>query len=77
MPLTLILTIEIFRCWDIDFMGPFPSSGGYLYILVAVDYMSRSVEAIACTIDDQQTIVNFFKNTCCPGLGFPKPLLAI
>ena len=24
MPLTPILIIEIFDCWDLDFMGPFP-----------------------------------------------------
>ena len=40
MPLNLILIIEIFDCWGIDFMGPFPPFG-FLYILVAVDYVSK------------------------------------
>jgi hypothetical protein len=28
-------------------MGPFPNSFGYLYILVAVDYVSKWVEVVA------------------------------
>jgi len=28
MPLNPILEVEIFDVWDIDFMGPFPSSFG-------------------------------------------------
>ena len=41
MPLNPILVIEIFDVWGIDFMGPFPNSFGNLYILVAVDYISK------------------------------------
>jgi len=41
MPLNPILVLEIFDCWGIDFMGPFPSSFGYQFILVAVDYVSK------------------------------------
>jgi hypothetical protein len=37
MPLNPILIVKIFDVWGIDFMGPFPKSFGYLYILVAVD----------------------------------------
>ena len=47
MPLNPILEIEIFDCWGIDFMGPFPSSFGFVYILVAVDYVSKWIEAIS------------------------------
>ncbi|XP_022032292.1 uncharacterized protein LOC110933371 [Helianthus annuus] len=36
-----ILVVEIFDVWGIDFMGPFPNSNGFLYILVAVDYVSN------------------------------------
>ena len=41
MSLNPILFIEIFDCWGIDFMGPFPPSFGFLYILVVVDYVSK------------------------------------
>jgi len=47
MPLQNIMEVEVFDCWDIDFMGPFPSSAGNEYILVTVDYVSKWVEAVA------------------------------
>jgi hypothetical protein len=40
------LVIEPFDCWGFDFMGPFPPSKGYTHILVAVDYLTKWVEAI-------------------------------
>ncbi|GJW99848.1 reverse transcriptase domain-containing protein [Tanacetum coccineum] len=45
MPQNAIQVCEIFDLWGIDFMGPFPSSRGNKYILVAVDYLSKWVEA--------------------------------
>jgi len=41
MPLQSILEVEVFDCWGIDFVGPFPSSYSNEYILVAVDYVSK------------------------------------
>ncbi|GJZ11758.1 putative reverse transcriptase domain-containing protein [Tanacetum coccineum] len=43
--------------WGIDFMGPFPSSRGNKYILVAVDYLSKWVEAKALPLNDARVIV--------------------
>jgi hypothetical protein len=40
------LVIEPFDCWGFEFMGPFPPSEGYTHILVAVDYVTKWVEAI-------------------------------
>ena len=37
MPLQGILVLQIFCVWGIDFMGPFSSSFGNLYILLVVD----------------------------------------
>jgi hypothetical protein len=48
MPLTSNLQIDIFDVWRIDFMGPFPNSEGCEYILVAIDYVSKWVEALPC-----------------------------
>nr|GEX26382.1 reverse transcriptase domain-containing protein [Tanacetum cinerariifolium] len=45
MPQNSIQVCEIFDVWGIDFMGPFPYSQGNKYILVAVDYLSKWVEA--------------------------------
>jgi transposase InsO family protein len=48
MPMILNLQIDIFDVWGIDFMGPFPNSEGCEYILVAVNYVSKWVEAHPC-----------------------------
>ncbi|XP_021737487.1 uncharacterized protein LOC110703998 [Chenopodium quinoa] len=39
MPQNPILELEVFDVWAIDFIGPFISSHGNKYILVAVDYV--------------------------------------
>ncbi|GJX27505.1 reverse transcriptase domain-containing protein [Tanacetum coccineum] len=46
MPQNSIQVCEIFDVWGIDFMGPFPSSKGNKYILVAVDYLFGAPHAI-------------------------------
>ena len=40
-------------------MGLFPLSFGDIYILLAVDYVSKWVEAIACPKNDVITVVGF------------------
>nr|GEW44818.1 reverse transcriptase domain-containing protein [Tanacetum cinerariifolium] len=52
MPQNSIQVYEIFDVWGIDFMGLFPSSRGNKYILVAVDYLSKWVEAKALPTND-------------------------
>jgi hypothetical protein len=63
MPLNPILIVEIFDVLGIDFMGPFPNSYGHLYILVAVDYVSKWVEVIACKTNDHRVVVQFLIDT--------------
>ncbi|GJV14729.1 reverse transcriptase domain-containing protein [Tanacetum coccineum] len=46
----------------IDFMGPFLSSRENKYILVAVDYLSKWVEAKALPTNDARVVVKFFKS---------------
>nr|GEV02061.1 reverse transcriptase domain-containing protein [Tanacetum cinerariifolium] len=53
---------EIFDVWGIDFMGPFPSSKGNKYILVAVDYLSKWVKAKALPTNDARVVVKFLKS---------------
>ncbi|GKB05720.1 reverse transcriptase domain-containing protein [Tanacetum coccineum] len=48
---------EIFNMWGINFMGPFPSSRGNKYILVAIDYLSKWVEAKALPTNDALVVV--------------------
>jgi hypothetical protein len=61
MPLNPILIVEIFDVWGIDFMGPFPPSFGYEYILVGVDYVSKWVEAVATKTNDHKVVVKFIQ----------------
>ena len=61
MPLIPILIIEIFDCWGIDFIGPFPPSCGYLYILLSVDYVSKWVEAIPTRTNNHKVVLKFIK----------------
>ena len=61
MPKQGILVVKIFYVWGIDFMGTFPSSFGNIYILLAVDYLSKWVEAIACPKNDANTVVKFIQ----------------
>ena len=41
MPLNPIIIVDLFDVWGIDFRGSFPTSFGYSYILVGVDYVSK------------------------------------
>nr|GEX27595.1 DNA-directed DNA polymerase [Tanacetum cinerariifolium] len=47
---------------SIDFMGPFPSSRGNRYILVAVAYFSKWVRAKALPTNDARVVVKFLKS---------------
>ncbi|GJX61363.1 reverse transcriptase domain-containing protein [Tanacetum coccineum] len=62
MPQNVIQVCEIFDVWGIDFMGPFPSSRGNKYILVAVDYLYKWVEAKALPTNDARVVVKFLKS---------------
>nr|GFA69755.1 reverse transcriptase domain-containing protein [Tanacetum cinerariifolium] len=61
-PQNFIQICEIFDVWGIDFMGPFLSSKGNKYILVAVDYLSKWVEAKALPTNDARVVVKFLKS---------------
>ncbi|MCI84898.1 putative protein NYNRIN-like, partial [Trifolium medium] len=56
MPQQPMFFCEVFDVWGIDFMGPFPASLGYLYILLAVDYVSKWVEAIPTRTNDSRVV---------------------
>ena len=50
-------------------MRHFPSSFGNLYILLAVDYVSKWVEAIACSKNDASTVVRFIQRNILSRFG--------
>ena len=61
MPLTTFLEVELFDVWGIDFMGPFSNSFNNKYILVAVDYVSKWVKAIASPTNDTKVVLRLLK----------------
>nr|GEZ64885.1 reverse transcriptase domain-containing protein [Tanacetum cinerariifolium] len=75
MPQNFIQICKIFDVWGIDFMGPFPSSKGNKYILVAVDYLSKWVEAKALPTNDARVVVKFLKSLF-SRFGTPKAIIS-
>ena len=71
-----ILEVEVFDCWRIDFMGPFPSSYGNKYILVVVDYISKWVEAVASPTNDASIVIKLFKSIIFPRFGIPRVVIS-
>nr|GFC61879.1 reverse transcriptase domain-containing protein [Tanacetum cinerariifolium] len=62
VPQNTIQVCVIFDVWGIDFMGPLPFSKGNKYILVAVDYLSKWVEAKTLPTNDARVVVKFLKS---------------
>ncbi|GJS90148.1 reverse transcriptase domain-containing protein [Tanacetum coccineum] len=75
MPQNAIQVCEIFDMWGIDFMGPFPSSRGNKYILVAVDYLSKWVEAKALPTNDARVVCKFLKSLFAR-FGTPRAIIS-
>ncbi|GJX03947.1 reverse transcriptase domain-containing protein [Tanacetum coccineum] len=75
MPQNAIQVCEIFDVWGIDFMGPFPSSRGNKYILVAVDYLSKWVEAKALPTNDARVVCKFLKSLF-DQFGTPRAIIS-
>nr|GEU87259.1 reverse transcriptase domain-containing protein [Tanacetum cinerariifolium] len=75
MPQNSIQVCEIFNVWGIDFMGPFLSSRGNKYILVAVNYLSKWVEAKALPTNDARFVCKFLKSLFAR-FGTPRAIIS-
>jgi transposase InsO family protein len=53
-------------------MGPFPNSEGCKYILVAVDYVSKWVEALPCRAADAMHLKRMFHEVIFSRYGVPR-----
>ena len=76
MPLQGIMVVQIFYVWGIDFIGPFQPSFGNLYIILALDYVSKWVEAIAYPINDANTVVGFIQRNILSRFGAPITIIS-
>ncbi|GJS42118.1 reverse transcriptase domain-containing protein [Tanacetum coccineum] len=75
MPLNNIQVCEIFDIWGINFIGPFPKSYKFEYILVVIDYVYKWAEAQALPINDARVVITFLKKVLCR-FGMPKALIS-
>nr|GEV41516.1 reverse transcriptase domain-containing protein [Tanacetum cinerariifolium] len=64
------------KVFDSDFMGPFPNSKEKKYILIAVDYLSKWVEAKALPTNDARVVVKFLKSLF-SRFGTPKAIISV
>ncbi|KAK6141718.1 hypothetical protein DH2020_024520 [Rehmannia glutinosa] len=71
-----IMEVELFDVWGIDFMGPFPASYGNLYILLAVDYVSKWVDAIATPTNDAKVVLKFLHKHIFTRFGTPRAIVS-
>ena len=76
MPLNFDLQVELFDVWGIDFMGPFPKPKDCEYILVAVDYVSKWVEALPCRSVDAKHARKMFHEIIFPHFGTPRMVIS-
>ena len=75
-PLQGIMVVQIFDVWGIDFIGPFTPSFGNLYILLAVDYVSKWVEVIACPRNDANTVMGFIQKNILSRFGALRTIIS-
>nr|GEX98098.1 reverse transcriptase domain-containing protein [Tanacetum cinerariifolium] len=66
---------ENFDVWGIDFMGPLSSLRENKYILVAVDYLSKWLEARALPTNDARVVIKFLKSLFAR-FGTPKATIS-
>ncbi|CAL1411705.1 unnamed protein product [Linum trigynum] len=67
--------VKFFYVWGIDFMVPSPPSFGNMYILVAVDYVSRWAEAQAMPTNDARRVCSFLKQLF-SRFGTPRTIIS-
>ena len=68
--------MDLFNVWGIDFMGPFPVSFGYSYILVGVDYVSKWVKAIPYKVANNKVVLKFQKENIFSIFGVHKAIIS-
>lgn len=76
MPMPKMMEVELFDEWGIDFMGPFVSSYGLIYILEAVEYVSKWVEAVVLADNEGKKVVTFLKKNIFSRFGVPRTIIS-
>ena len=74
-PMRTILEVELFDLWGMDLIGLFPSSFDNLYILLAMYYVSKWVEAIPTRTNDANVAIKFLRSHIFTRFGTPRALI--
>ena len=66
-----------FAWWGIDILGPFPKAvGQYKYLVVAVDYSTKWIEAEPLAKITSKNVLRFFKRNILARFGVPALLIS-
>ena len=76
MPQQPMLFYEVFDVWGIDFIGPFLVSFSFVYILLAVDYVLKWVEAKPTRTNDAKVVVDFVRSNLFCRFGVPRAIVS-
>lgn len=71
-----MLICDVFDMWGIDFMGSVPTSSGFSYILLVVDYVSKWVEAKATRTYDAKVVVGFLRSNIFSRYDVPQATIS-
>ena len=74
-PMSTILEVELFDLWGMDFMGPFPPLFSHMYILPAVDCVSKWVEEIPTRTNDASVVAKFLRSHIFTRFDTPRALI--
>ena len=76
-PLTSIVSPWPFYQWGIDIVGPFPPAPGNVkFLLVAVDYFSKWIEAEPLATITGHQVIKFVKKNILTRFGSPKVIIS-
>ena len=79
MPVQPILPFEPFQKWGLDFVGPIKPTAmftGNKYILVATDYATKWVEAVALRDNSAKSVAKFLYKNIMTRFGCPVELIS-
>lgn len=77
LPLKPVVVEELFKQWGIDFIGLVnpSSSAGHSYILKAIDYFTKWVEAVPTKRTTIEVVCDFLKNKILVRFGVPQRIV--
>nr|XP_033514608.1 uncharacterized protein LOC117279225 [Nicotiana tomentosiformis] len=74
--ITNYLEMDVFDVWEKVFIGPFVRSYSNKYILVAVDYVSKWVEAVSLPTSDVKGVISFLKRNSFTHFRNPRAIIS-